>query len=81
MKWKLGKIETITLPDTETKCTSSAQEKETEKPYTHKQKTNQPTRQQKKLTLPVVAPESRVDLTSILCKEHAIGGILDVWHS
>lgn len=43
MKWKLGKIETITLPDTEVKCTNSAQEKETQKTHTQKQKTHQPT--------------------------------------
>lgn len=45
MKWKLGKIETITLPDIEIKCTNSAQE---ETKNTHTETKTQPTNQPKK---------------------------------
>lgn len=45
MKWELGKIETITLSDTEINCKSNAQKKETQNPHTTQTKnqvTNQP---------------------------------------
>lgn len=45
MKWELGKIETITLPDTEIKCKNSAQKQETQDPDTTQTKTNQQTKQ------------------------------------
>lgn len=81
MKWKLRKIEIITLSDTEIKCTNSAQEKETQNIHTQTKKTNQPTKQLKKKPPPVVSPKSRVDLTFIFCKDYAIWGILRVWYA
>lgn len=64
-----GKNRTISLPNLEIRSTSSAQEKTTK------------TKQEKDLTLPVVSPESRADLNSMLCKEHTVGGISHFGHA